>query len=95
MRDQPTRDEVYRWLRLTVEPGTVVELRILGVVDNPKYPPFTISGYFHHSRLDDLVDAALKWTAKAEGCYVTINPAARPAGPRVEPGGQETEAHHY
>jgi hypothetical protein len=57
-----------------VEPGTVVELRILGAVDDPKYPPFTVSGYYDHSHLDALADAALKWTGHAEGCYVTINP---------------------
>jgi hypothetical protein len=74
MSDQPTRDDLFRWLRETVEPDTVVELRILNAVDNPKYPPFTLSGYFYHTRLDDLVDTALKWTGKAEGCYITINP---------------------
>jgi hypothetical protein len=57
-----------------IEPGTIVELRILNVVDDPRYPPFTISGYLHAARLDDLADAALHWTSKAEGCYVTINP---------------------
>jgi hypothetical protein len=65
---------VVAYLRTVVEPGKVVELRILNVVDNPKYPAFTISGYFDHDHLDALAEAACKWTAKAEGCYVTINP---------------------
>jgi hypothetical protein len=52
----------------------VVELRILNAVDNPRYPPFTVSGYFEGGYHTDLVDAALRWTGKAEGCYVTINP---------------------
>jgi hypothetical protein len=58
---------------LIVEPGMVVELRILSVVDSPKYPAFTVSGYFDHNHLDELAKAATEWTSKAEGCYVTIN----------------------
>src|SRR5262249_2049763 len=67
-------DDTARWLRLVVKPGTVVELRMLGVVDNPKYPPFPISGYFDSDHLDELARIAMAWTGKAEGCYVTINP---------------------
>jgi hypothetical protein len=72
--DRPTRDDVARWLGLTVEPDAVVELRILGAVDDPKYPPFTLSGYYDHAHLVALADAASKWTGRAEGCYITINP---------------------
>jgi hypothetical protein len=60
-------------LLLVVEPGMVVELRILNVVDNPKYPAFTVFGYFDHDHLDRLAKNAWEWTAKADGCYVTIN----------------------
>ena len=49
-------------------------LRILDCVDNPKYPPFTMFGYFDADHLDDLADAALLWTPKAVGVYVTLNP---------------------
>ena len=65
---------VRSWLPLIVEPGMVVELRILNVVDNPKYPGFIVTGYFDHNHLDDLARQAIEWTSKAEGCYVTINP---------------------
>jgi hypothetical protein len=71
---KPTPAEIVDYLRRVVEPGMVVELRILGCVDNPKYPPFTVSGYFDHDHLHELATAACEWTAKAEGCYVTINP---------------------
>jgi hypothetical protein len=76
---QSTRaDDIVRWLRLVVDPGDVIELRILGVVDDPKYKPFTVSGYFDDAHLDALAQAALEWTKRAEGVYVTIN--------RVNPG---------
>jgi len=70
----PTAADIANWLRLVVQPGMVIELRILEVVDNPKYPPFTISGYFDFNHLDELARIALEWTGKAEGVYVTINP---------------------
>jgi hypothetical protein len=71
---RPNRAKIVDYLRRVVEPGEVVELRILGCVDNPKYPPFTVSGYFDHDHLHELATAACEWTANAEGCYVTINP---------------------
>jgi hypothetical protein len=52
--------DIARSLRMLFEPGIVVELRILNVVDNPKYPAFTISGYFDHAHLDDLAKAAME-----------------------------------
>ena len=74
MSEQPTAADVAQWLRLVVRPGDVVELRILKCVDNPKYPDFTVAGYFDYDHLDELAKAAMEWTGKAEGCYVTINP---------------------
>lgn len=68
------RADIIRYLRLVTAPGEVIELRILKAVDNPKYGAFTLSGYFDFDHLDDLADAALEWTALAEGVYVTINP---------------------
>ena len=73
-RRPPTADDVAAWLGLVVEPGSVVEFRALNCVDNPKYPPFTVSGWFDHDHLDELAKTAMEWTGKAEGCYVTINP---------------------
>ena len=67
-------DDVYIWLNQVIEPSSVIELRILNAVENPRYPPFTLSGYFDCSHLDTLVGSAMEWTHKAEGIYVTINP---------------------
>ena len=67
-------DDVYIWLNQVIEPSSVIELRILNAVENPRYPPFTLSGYFDCSHLDTLVRSAMEWTHKAEGIYVTINP---------------------
>src|SRR5262249_25695815 len=72
--DAAMKNDIAQYLRLIHQPGDVLELRVLGVVDNPKYGAFTISGYFDHDRMDDLARAAMEWTDKAEGCYVTINP---------------------
>jgi hypothetical protein len=70
----PTAEDVAKWLRLFVEPGMVIELRILGVIDNPKYTPYIISGYFDCEHLDQLAAIAMFWTGNAEGCHVTVNP---------------------
>ncbi|HKM56161.1 MAG TPA: hypothetical protein VJY33_22325, partial [Isosphaeraceae bacterium] len=70
----PTADDISAWLRLVVEPGSVVEFRALTCVDNPRYPAFTVSGWFDHDHLDELARTAMEWTCKVEGCYVTINP---------------------
>jgi hypothetical protein len=66
--------EVVDWLGLVVEPGSITELRNLNAVENAKYPPFTVSGYFDYEHLEMLARAAMAWTLKAEGCYITINP---------------------
>jgi hypothetical protein len=71
---EPTHAQIAESLRRVVEPDSVIELRILNCVDNLKYPPFTVAGYFGYDHLDDLARAAMAWTRKAEGCYVTINP---------------------
>jgi hypothetical protein len=63
-----------RLLDLVVEPGDVIELRILRCVESPKYPAFAVAGWFEKSHLEALVSAAMEWTGRAEGCYVTINP---------------------
>jgi hypothetical protein len=69
-----TADRIARYLRWLHESGDVIELRILKVVDDPKYKAFTISGYFDHDHFDELAKIAMQWTSKAEGVYVTINP---------------------
>ena len=67
-------DSIVRGLRPFIRPGEVHELRILDCVDNPQYPPFTMFGYFDSDHLEDLAKAALAWTTKATGVYVTMNP---------------------
>ena len=74
MTTLPTIEDVAGWLRLVVEPGTVVELRALECVDNPRYPGFTVAGWFDHDHMNDLARAAMEWTRRAEGVYITINP---------------------
>ena len=57
---------IRRALALFVEPGAVVELRIF---DTPR--DGTVSGYFDD--LDALVQAAVAWSGKAPGVYITMN----------------------
>jgi hypothetical protein len=76
MSNAPTPGDIASYLRLVYEPGMVIELRILGVIDNPKYPPFTLAGYYDHDHLDELARVAMEWTPRAEGVYVTINPVS-------------------
>ncbi len=76
--------------------GELYELRILDCVDNPQYPPFTMFGYFDSKHLDDMAKAALRWTPKAAGVYVTMNPVnpdllARAAN-RVIRAGRDTKS---
>ena len=94
MTEKPTVDDVVRWLKPFVLDGEVYELRILDCVDNPQYPPFTMVGYFDSDHLDDLAKAALQWTPKAVGVYVTLEPGqSRLAGPRREPNHQSDQDH--
>jgi hypothetical protein len=71
---EPTHAQIAEWLRRVVEPDSVIELRILECVDNPKFGSFTVAGYFDSEHLDELASDAMYWTRKAAGCYVTINP---------------------
>ena len=92
----PTVNDIAAWLRLVVDPGDVIELRILNAVDNPRYSRFTVAGWFND--LDKLAQAALKWTRRAEGVYVTLNPTnpaliARACN-RVIPRPQSTTTDH-
>jgi hypothetical protein len=54
-------------LRLLVEPGQVVELRVL---NTPRSG--TVSGYF--SDIDKLAQAAARWSGNAPAVYFTLNP---------------------
>jgi putative DNA primase/helicase len=61
-------------LRQFICPGQVTEARFLGVIDNPKYPSFTVSGFFDHAHLDEMARSVEQWSPKAEGCYFVFNP---------------------
>ena len=76
-------------LLLVVGPGMVVELRILGTVDNPAYPAFTVSGYFDHNHLDEMAKVAMDRARKVNGCYVTINPVLPDLLARRQSSGQQ------
>jgi hypothetical protein len=76
-------------LLLVVEPGMVVELRILNVVDNPKYPAFTVFAYFGHDHLDEMAKVAMDRARKVNGCYVTINPVLPDLLARRQSSGQQ------
>ena len=50
----PSTDDVVAWLKPTIEPGSVVELRTIGCVDNPRYKSFTMAGWFDSGHLGEL-----------------------------------------
>jgi hypothetical protein len=72
--EPPSSAEIEAWLHLLFRPGDVIEFRALGVVDNSKYPAFTVSGYYDFDHLSDMAKVCLHWTRLAEGCYFTLNP---------------------
>ena len=61
-------------LRHFMEPGSVHEFRALKVVDNPKYRPYTVVGYFDYDHIDHMAASCREWTMMAEGIYISINP---------------------
>jgi hypothetical protein len=73
----PTRnpaDVIESGLKHFFQPGDVIELRMLNVIDgNPDFP-FTESGYFDYDHLRQLAEHAAYRSGHAEGCYVTMNP---------------------
>jgi hypothetical protein len=69
---QPDPAEILRALDLLVEPGQVIELRLLEVQVQGQRVPTTMSGYFDNVKV--LADSALKYGGAARGVYVTLNP---------------------
>ena len=61
------------WLRLLVQPGSVVELRALGC---GKYGGVSV-GYFDGDHLDAMAREASRLTLDAVGVYFTLNPLNR------------------
>jgi hypothetical protein len=85
----PDPMEIARSLRLLFGSGMVVELRILNVADNPKYPAFTVFAYFGHDHLDEMAKVAMDRARKVNGCCVTINPVLPDLLARRQSSGQQ------
>jgi hypothetical protein len=68
----PALTHITEWLRRVVEPDSVIDLRTLGRLDDPKYTPFTVAGYFDYDHLAELVRAAMGSTRKAAGCHRVV-----------------------
>jgi hypothetical protein len=78
---------ITRQLEPFVEPGQIVELRVLGYVEYPGASAITMSGWFDTSHLSELARAAAMVTTKASGVYVTANPIrAEVRGRAIEAG---------
>jgi len=58
--------DIKRTLSVLVEPGSVVELRILHTRHG------TVSGYF--TDMGKLYQSAKQWSGQAPGVYITLNP---------------------
>ena len=54
--------------------GQVTEARFLGAVDNPNYPPYTVSGYYDHDHLDHMAQLVSFWSPRSTGSYFIFNP---------------------
>jgi hypothetical protein len=74
VQSNPSAADIADWLRLTFQPGDVLELRILDFRDNTRYPPVVLSGYFDCAHVDTLAAVAFLHTSMATGCFVTMNP---------------------
>jgi hypothetical protein len=79
--------EIRRALGVLLEPGATAELRVLHAGRDG-----TVSGYFNDH--DALTREAARWSGKAPGIYVTLNPVlpalfARAAN-RVRPRAEQT-----
>jgi P4 family phage/plasmid primase-like protien len=76
-REQPTQEDnveqIAEWLRILVEEGQVVELRAIKV-EGYGTSRWTWSGFFDTDHIDELAEAALQLTGRAEGVYFTLNP---------------------
>jgi hypothetical protein len=68
---KPDREEIARALEMVTEPGQVIELRLLKVVNGNGFAR-TVSGYFNDPQR--LVAEAVKYAPTAEGAYITLNP---------------------
>jgi hypothetical protein len=75
MQTQPSRSDIEQ-IRQSVhlisapawQRGDVVELRALGTTSG------TVSGYFDAEHQEQLVAAAINWSGRADGVYITLNP---------------------
>jgi hypothetical protein len=64
--------EIQRFLSLIAAPDQVFELRLLKVQRGEDRAPVTMSGFFND--WDGLAENAAKYSAAAQGAYITLNP---------------------
>lgn len=69
---QVDRDEICRFLKVAAQPGEIIELRLLRAFPRGQQFPATMSGYFDDH--DALAENAEKYSASAQGVYITLNP---------------------
>jgi hypothetical protein len=67
------QQRVHDGLKRYIKPGTIVELRALGVQEG-KYKPFIESGFFDYDHLELMAACAVRLTRKSKGVYFTLNP---------------------
>jgi hypothetical protein len=67
------RAEIEKALQLFLEPGQVVELRALHVVQRYGQPK-TVAGFFDAGPLTEMAAAAAELSPRATGVYFTLNP---------------------
>jgi hypothetical protein len=73
----PSNETIADALRVFMRPGQVTEVRLVGVIDSPKYPSFTMTGFYDYEHLYHLGCEILNWRSKAEGCYFVFNSVDR------------------
>lgn len=93
------QNAVADWLKLLVEPESVVELRALGV--RRKFGnPVTVSGFYDDEHLAEMARDAVKLDSMSRGVYFTLNPLHRDLLSRcanrvdVAKRGESTSAEH-
>lgn len=75
MKDTAHRSaqQIAEWLSRLLEPGQVVELRALNVVEQYGTPK-TFSGFFDTDHLAEFATAAVELSERSKGVYWTLNP---------------------
>ena len=70
--DSCDRDQIRRAVQLILAP--VWEARRRGRTPVLGTPKGTVSGYFDRDHIEELIEAAVRWSGNADGIYITLNP---------------------